>query len=131
MDIINMDIKLIDKFKNLHDEIIHIIINYTGIITYRNGKFMNRLKKDDSRFILLKKIPIPIFIGKKEILLQLINNRMSGYFIKYIIENSYIKLNVCFFHIEKDGFDKYFDIKSNDTYLFDIHNKWTKLVNYL
>jgi len=126
-----MDIKLIDKFKNLHDEIIHIIINYTGVITYRNGKFMNRLKKDDSRFILLKKIPIPILIGNKQLLLQLINNRMSGYFIKYTIENSFITVNVRFFHIEKDGFEKYFDIKSNDTYIFNINNNWTKLVNYL
>lgn len=126
-----MDFKLIDKFKTLHDEIIHIIINYTGVITYRNGKFINRLKKDDSRFILVKKIPIPILIGNKEVLLQLINNRMSGYFIKYIIENSFITLNVRFFHIEKDGFEKYFDIKSNDTYIFDINNNWSKLVNYL
>jgi hypothetical protein len=126
-----MDFKLIDKFKTLHDEIIHIIINYTGVITYRNGKFMNRLKKDDSRFVLLQKIRIPILIGSKEVLLQLINNRMSGYFIKYIIENSFIKVNVRFFHIEIDGFDKYFDIKSNDTYIFDTNNNWTKLVNYL
>ena len=60
-----MDFKLIDKFKTLHDEIIHIIINYTGVITYRNGKFMNQLKKDDSRFVLLQKIRIPILIGSK------------------------------------------------------------------
>lgn len=126
-----MEFKLLDKFKTLHDEIIHIIINYTDVITYRNGKFMNRFKKDDSRFVLIQKIRMPIFIGKKEVLLQLINNRMSGYLIKYIVENSFIKLNVRFFHMEKDGFDKYFDIKSNETYIFDTSNNWTKLVNYL
>lgn len=122
--------ELIEKFKYLPDELIHIIINYTDVIVYRHGKYINRIKKNDDRYFILKKIQIPIYIGPYKVLLRLMNDNLIGYFIEYTIREGITKLNVRFFYREIDGFDKYFDIKSNDTYVFDINNRWSKLIYY-
>ena len=126
---------LIEKFhklvKTLPDEIIHIIINYTGVVVYRHGKYINRIIKNYNRDNLLKRIPIPIYVGRYKILLRLIDYNMVGYFIEYNTEETLTKVNIRFFHREIDGFDRYYDIKSNDTYIFDINNRWSKLIDYL
>lgn len=122
--------ELIENFRNLPDEIIHIIINYTDVIVYRDGKYINRLKKNHERDNLLKRIPRPIYIGQHRVKLRLMNYNLIGYFIEYNTEDNNTKVNIRFFYREIDGFDRYFDIKSNDTYIFDINNKWSKLVNY-
>ena len=119
--------QLIEKFKYLPDEIIHIIINYTNIVVYRHGKYINRIKKNNDIDFLIKRIPRPIHIGSRVILR--LNNNLIGYFIEYDIQNRFIKVNIKFFYRQIDGFDKYFDIKSNDTYIFDINNKWSKIIN--
>lgn len=123
--------ELIEKFKNLPDDIINIIINYTDVVVYRHGKYINRIKKKDCRYILLKNIPRPIFVGGYKILLRLMNYNLIGYFIEYNTQKNLIEMNIRFFHREIDGFDKYFDIKSNETYIFDINNRWSKIINYL
>lgn len=127
--------ELTEKFrklvKSLPDELIHIIINYTDVIVYRHGKYINRIKKNNNRDIMLKRIPRPIYIGRHKILLRLMSCNLIGYFIEYNLQEGFTKLNVRFFHREIDGFDKYFDIKSNDTYIFDINNRWSKILNYL
>ena len=120
-----MDNKLLDKFKYLPDELIQKIINYTDIVSYRHGKYINRINKNDKRYNLLKKITRPIFIGRNKILLRLINYDMVGYFIEYEFKNDIIVLNVRVFYRELDGYDKYFTIKSNETYIFDINNNLT------
>jgi len=122
--------ELIEKFKYLPDEIIHTIINYTDVIVNRHGKYINRIKKTDYRYNLLRRsIHRPIYIGSR-VLLQL-NNNLIGYFIEYDIQNRFIKVNIKFFNRQIDGFDRYFDIKSNETYIFDINNKWSKVIQYL
>lgn len=122
--------ELIDNFKYLPDEIIHMIINYTDVVVYRHGKYINRIGKNDNRFNLLKKIPKPIF-SNYYILLRLINRDMFGYFIKYNFSDSFIKIKIQSFYREKDGFDKYYDIKSTETFIFDANNRWSKIVEYL
>lgn len=126
-----MDIKLLDKFRFLPDELIHIIINYTGLIVYRHGKYINRLNKRDKRYNLVNNIPIPILTDRYKILLRLENTNHKGYFITYDTCDNLITVNIKFFYIEKDGFEKYYDIKKNTTYLFDSSNKWRKIVDYL
>ena len=123
--------ELIEKFKNLPDEIIHIIVNYTDVVVYRHGKYINRFTKNDNRYTLLNKIPRPIFIGRRKVLLRLTNCNLIGYFIEYDIHDNISKMNIRFFHREIDGFDKYFDIRTNDTYIFDANNKWSKQIHYV
>jgi hypothetical protein len=119
---------LIEKFKDLPDELIIIIINYTNVVVYRNGKYIDRLKKNYERDVLLKRIPRPIYIvDEHKALLRLMNFDLIGYFIKYDTRSNYNTVNVRLFYRENDGIDKYFDIKSNNTYLFDANNTWTKI----
>jgi len=70
--------ELIEKFKNLPDEIIHIIVNYTDVVVYRHGKYINRFTKNDNRYTLLNKIPRPIFIGRRKVLLRLTSYNLIG-----------------------------------------------------
>ena len=43
-------------------ELVNMILEYSNIIVYRNGKYINRIDKSDVRYNLLKKIPRPIKI---------------------------------------------------------------------
>ena len=127
-----MQIELIDKFKNLSDELIHHIINYTDIIVYRHGKYINRLNKNDKRYKLLIDIPMPIKIGSQKILLRLLNNKQSnraGYFIEYIF-GFFIKINIKFVTLEKDGFDIYLETKSFAQYIFDANSNWSRIIHF-
>jgi hypothetical protein len=37
-------------------ELVHKIINYTGVVTFYKGKYYNRIPKDDPRYNMLKNI---------------------------------------------------------------------------
>jgi hypothetical protein len=126
-----MEIKLLDKFRSLPDELLHIIINYTNVVVYRHGKYINRLNKRDNRYNLVNNIPIPILTDRYKVLLRLEDTNCKGYFLNYDTSENLLTVNVKFFYIEKDGFDKYYEIKRNSTYLFDTTNKWRKIVDYL
>ncbi len=127
-----MQNELIDKFKNLPDELIHHIINYTDVVVYRHGKYINRLHKKDKRYKLLMDIPMPLKLGSHRILLKLINCKKSnkpGYFIEYIF-GFFIKINIKFFTCEKDGFDRYLETKSFAQYVFDANSNWSQIIHY-
>ena len=126
-----MQIQLSDKFRYLPDEIIHIIINYTDIIVYRGGKYINRINKSDNRYHLVNRIPQPIFTNRYRVLLRLEDTNYKGYFLNYDTSDNLLTLNVKFVYRMQDGFDKYYEYKSNTTYLFDSSNKWRKIVDYL
>ena len=127
-----MQLELIDKFKNLPDELIHNIINYTDVVVYRNGRYINRLNKKDERYKVVMSIPAPMKIGSYRILLRLVNRKesnKSGYFIEYII-GFYIKINIKFVTFEKDGFDRYLEAKSFSQYIFDANSNWSQIIHY-
>lgn len=126
-----MEIKLLDKFRFLPDELIHIIINYTNVVIYRHGKYINRLNKHDNRYHLVNSIPQPLLTDRYKVLLRLEDTNCKGYFLNYDTSDNFLTVNVKFLYREKDGFDKYYNIKSNTTYLFDSSNKWRKIVDYL
>jgi len=50
-------------FGLLPEELIQIIISYNDNIVYRNGKYMNRIIKTDTRYKMLKTIPRPIYFS--------------------------------------------------------------------
>jgi hypothetical protein len=108
---------VLENFAYLPEILIHKIINYTDVLSYRNGKYIDRINKKDNRYNLLQKIPRPIYVGKNKILFRLINYNMAGYLIEYEITKDVIKLNVKFCYRELDGFERYFTIKSSDTYI--------------
>ena len=124
-----MNVKLIEKFVYLPDEIIHQIINYTDVVVYRHGKYINRINKDDNRYKLLEKIPRPIKIGQSRFLIKLLNENREGYFLEYIV-SMYIKLNIKYVSYQIDGFDRYLETKSFFQYIYDINNNWSRIINY-
>ena len=52
-------------YSQLPDVLINKIINYTNVITYRYGKYINKISKNDERYKLLDKIPLKIIIDVK------------------------------------------------------------------
>jgi hypothetical protein len=112
--------------------LINKIINYTNVITYRDGKYIDRISKNDERYKLLEKISRPIKVGNKKVLLRLMNYsnyEPHGYFIEYNFED-YIKITIKFVVRTKDGFDRIFVEKSNVKVIHDINNNLSKIVNY-
>ena len=124
-----MNNQLIEKFKHLPDEIIHQIINYTDVVVYRNGKYINRINMKDKRYKLLETVPRPIKIGQSRFLIKLLNENREGYFLEYII-SMYIKLNIKYVSYEVDGFDRYLETKSFFQYIYDINSNWSQIINY-
>ena len=128
-----MAIILLENFKFLPDDLINKIINYTDIVTFRHGKYMDRIAKNDERYKLLEKIPKPIKIGNKKVLLKLIDysnyDECHGYFIEYIFDN-YIKVTIKFVVRRLDGFDRIFVEKSNIKLIHDVNNNWSKMIEY-
>ena len=128
-----MSLDLINIFKYLPDEIIQIIINYTDIIVYRHGKYINRTLKNNKKYLILKTIPRPIKVGFYKILLKLLNYKfenVQGYLIEYNYADNYLKINIKFAVREIDGYDRYYNIKSELLMIFDANSKWSKIVEY-
>jgi len=124
---------LIDKFKNLPDALIHKIFGYTDTIVYRNAKYINRTIKNDPKYSILYRIPRPIKVGPNKVLLKLMSFYFNhGYFIEYIFDEPFKKAYVKFIVRVTDGFDRYYDVRSNSLYIFDINNNisWSKTVYY-
>jgi hypothetical protein len=127
-----MQLELIDKFKTLPDELIHYIVNYTDVVVYRHGKYMNRIDVDDERYALLCQIPRPIKIARNNYMLNLgkrKNNSCTYYSLGYCIQSN-IRLYVYVIETGLDGFDKYTITKSYNEYIFDANNRWSSLVYY-
>lgn len=122
--------KLIDNFKYLPNDIVQNIVNYTDVIVYRYGKYINRIKKNDIRIILLTRIPRPIYNGYHKILLRLLSCNNKGYFLEYYMCNYITRVNIRFFIKEKDGINNYYDIKSDETYILDGNNRWSRILDY-
>ena len=123
---------LIEKFQFLPDELINEIINYTDVIVYRHGKYMNRINKLDKRYEILNNIPKPIKLSTSKYLLKLINTKehnKPGYLLEYTV-GMYIKINIKAVSYEIDGFDRYLDIKSLTQFIFDINGNWSKIIDY-
>lgn len=119
-------------YSQLPHELIHKIINYTNVITYRYGKYINKISKNDERYKLLDKIPRPIKVGNKKVLVKLMNYshyEPHGYFIEYSFED-YIKVTIKFIVRTTDGIDRIFVEKSNVKLVHDINNNLSIIVNY-
>ena len=120
-----------ELFSKLPDVLLQQIINYTDIIVYRHGKYINRLTKDDVRYKLLSKIPKPLKLGSRLILLKLVNYKPDnpiGYFIMYkFVSVSSIKISIKFF--KKINTGVYVE-KSYTTYIQDMNNNMSKLISY-
>jgi hypothetical protein len=119
-------------FLKLPDVLINKIINYTDVIVFRYGKYIDRIPENDYRYKILEKIPRPIKVGSDKVLLKLMNYSSyepCGYLIEYIYHD-YIKATIKFVVRTNDGFDRMFITKSNVKVIHDLNNKWSKIIDY-
>lgn len=129
-----MEQYLINKFTKLPDVLIHIILDYSDIIAFRHGKYMNRINKNDNRYKNIQNIPKPIQIMKNKILLKLLNYKYSepsGYLLEYTFYNTYNIIKVNFVVRKKIFCDKYYYVvTSTNKYIFNVNSNYSKLVEY-
>lgn len=119
-------------FSTLPTEIINIIINYTDVIVYRHGKYLNRIPKNDKRYNILKHIRLPIWCGP---------NRWIFYFKFY---DNIDKRGLAMEHIYNTNNNRHYlskkemikcddgsimTVKQTD-YIFDLNGECHKIVNY-
>lgn len=119
-------------FSQLPVEIINIIINYTDIIVFRHGKYLNRISNDDKRYEIIKKRHLPIWFGP---------NRWTFYFKFYdnidkrglAMEHKY-EPNNNHHYLTKREFIKYDDgsisTKTQAIYIFDLKGECREIINY-
>lgn len=119
-------------FSKLPIELINIIINYTDIVVYRNGKYLNRIPKNDKRYNIFKQKRLPIWFGP---------NTWTFYFKFY---DNVDKRALAMIHMYNPTNNKHYltkreIIKYDDgsvitetetSYIFDSQGECCKLVNY-
>lgn len=120
---------LIKKFKYLPNDITQIIVNYTDIIVFRNGKYIDRINKNDKRYKLINKINRPIPVGPNKIIVKMLNDS-KGYIIEYDFRNNLKKATIKFIYKEWDGYDSYYTVKTYMNFIFNSNNIWSKTINY-
>ena len=97
---------LIDRYKQLPDVLVHLIVWYTGAIVYRNGRYINRLRRPTA---FLSRIPVPLRVGASTYVLKLLNHydeNKAGYILEYVVREC-VYVTSTFVTYEKDGFDRY------------------------
>lgn len=70
-------------FSKLPTELINIIINFTDVIIYRDGEYINRIPKDDERYSIINTRIKPIKICNNTLLFKFIFH--NGIDKKYLL----------------------------------------------
>lgn len=119
-------------FSKLPDELIQIIINYTGIVVFRHGKYLDRISKDDYRYNIINRRRLPIWFGQ---------TRWTFYFKFYdnidkraiAMEHEHDKNNNHHYLTQRECI-KYDDgsisTKTQARYIFDLNGECRKIINY-
>lgn len=121
--------ELINQFQYLPNDIIQLIVNYTDIIVFRNGKYINRLNKKDERYKLFNKINRPISIGPYKVIVKMMDES-KGYIIEYDFRDNLKKAAVKFIYKDWDGYDSYYSVKTYINCIFNSNSVWSRTVNY-
>jgi len=62
-------VQLINQFSYLPSDIVNMIIKYLDVMSYR--KYMNKINKEDNRYIMLLRVPRPIKVSNNQYYLGL------------------------------------------------------------
>ena len=99
---------LYSKYSKLPLELIYYILLYTGIVKYRNGKYIYQISKTDERYKIFESIPRykVCHIANKYImyvLLKLTSNHSKYISVNIDFENNQIEyIYLHLLHIDKD-----------------------------
>lgn len=119
-------------FSKLPDELIHIIINYTDVIVYRHGKYLNRIAKDDNRYNIIKKRRLPIWFGPNHWMFYFrfydnFDKRGLAMDHKYNPNNNHHYLSKREMIKHDDGSIR---VEDQTDYVFDLQGRCREIVNY-
>ena len=121
------------NYNDLPIEIINKIINYTDIVFFRHGKYINRINKNDYRYKLINKKKEPIWFGKNKWMFCFklydgLNKR--GFVMQHYI-NPYDNLH----YLYKKEFIKHesgiFEFENITTYVFDKQGICRQIFSYI
>ena len=90
---------LLNKFAHLPLEIINLILKYLNVISYRNGKYIDKITHDDIRYDMIRRIHRPIKISNNQYYIALrnlnnLNNMRISISVNYAIYDNHIIIYV-------------------------------------
>jgi len=118
-------------FSKLPNELIHMILNYTGKVIYRYGKYMNRLQSDDYRYSIVSL--------RKEAQLTTEYLQKVRFTINTLVSTKYMIIEQSFNEIIGKWYLKYkiilktddiLQVSKVDTYIYDNLGICNKTVTY-
>jgi hypothetical protein len=122
------------NWSNLPKELINIIINYTDVVVYRYGKYIDRINKNDSRYKIIQKRNLPIWFS---------NNKWLFYFKLFDfegIERRGLVMIHQYNHYTREHYltkremikndDGTSDCEKNTDYKVDLQGEYKIIVNY-
>ena len=121
------------NYSDLPIEIINKIINYTNVVVFRHGKYIDRINKNDERYTIINNKKEPIWLGKNKWmfcfkLYDSINRR--GFTMEHYI-NQFDNLH----YLYKKEFIKHesgiFEIENIIHYVFDKEGNCRQIFNYI
>lgn len=102
-------------------ELINKIINYTGVVTFFNGKYYNRIPRSDPRYAMLSEvIKLPKVYSDNTLILDLKKNIGESYNTPRFKLVRIFNAGAVILNVHKCG-RKDFYMRS---YIFSIENKW-------
>lgn len=98
-------VQLINQFSYLQSDIVNMIIKYLDVIAYRNGKYIDRINKQDNRYIMLLRVPRPIKVSNNQYYLGLREYPRLGikFSLTYIINENNVSIYTTHYKIENKG----------------------------
>ena len=113
----------ISIFSKLPLVLVNKCINYTGKVTFRNGKYIDRIDTSDERYKMIQKITRPV---------KLLPNKYAIYLSKRIEVNDGICL---YYTFNSENNNTILEIMGNkqNTYrmhILDANGIWRRLMNY-
>jgi len=96
---------LINKFSSLPIDIVNYILKYLNIISYRIGKYIDKINENDLRYSMLRKIPRPIKISNNQyyIGLRFRPRNVIKTSLTYVIQEDHLMITISENYIGRNG----------------------------
>jgi len=124
-------VELIILFQNIPSDILNKILEYTDVLRFRTGKYINRITENDNRINIIKKIPRPLKINTNtySINLKAQGRQVTKVALNYTFTKNnnveHMLLYVTDYHVGSNGMQY-----TKKNYVFDINNNWSQIVSY-
>lgn len=90
-----------DKWKYIPRELLHIILNYDGKISYRSGIYMNQIPRNEKRDKLLNKIPIKKYKIQEKLQANVELSKKKWLFLRTLEDN---EMYLYYVYLYKGGY---------------------------